>query len=449
MRTILAIVPHFPSPTARQDGQAIYLSQVVEAAARVAEIQVRVVALRIGNQTAVESGEGWSVERIQPKSPLETVFELYEPAHLMRALSTLHHAATAIASELGVGTPVWCHGYETGDVLKTLVQRGHHGVGVLHYSVGVETLHDLALGDDPVRAAAFDSPIATRLGRMWPTAARPLGVRWASRLAAIGQSLPGPSALTTQFAKLSLERALVAHASTLIAVGPSFEAEVNRLYPCTIGRSRHVIAGAPAILPTPAWPAKKSNDRMRVVMVGRPTGQKGWDYVAAALSAMRPALAQKIEIVLIGGLGEGNGPYSSYSMRVAAAFSSLHHPTVYNIGELTHTAVLAHLAAADLLLFPSVFEPLGLVVLEAMAAQCCVLASNAAGPADLVKPPWGRLMEFSDPSTRVAAIVAGLEAVLALDPDAIKSHQLSAATAATAYTWDHCAAVHLDALLGR
>jgi starch synthase len=182
-------------------------------------------------------------------------------------------------------------------------------------------------------------------------------------------------------------------------------------------------------------------------MVGRPTGQKGWDYVAAALEKLNPTLAAQIELTLIGGLGQGQGPYSSYSSRVAAQFDALIHPTIFNLGALPHTEVLAHLVAADLLLFPSVFEPLGLVLLEAMAAGCCVLASDAAGPADLLEAPWGHQMAFSDPERRVAAIIEGLEVFLRTQPTERAQHQLSAIAAARAHSWDHCARVHLDALL--
>ena len=141
-----------------------------------------------------------------------------------------------------------------------------------------------------------------------------------------------------------------------------------------------IAAGKPNVLPAAQWPDKMSDDRLRIAMVGRPTGQKGWDYAVEALSRLSDVQAERVDLVLLGGLGSGSGPYSTYSERVAAKYNALKPHQVHNLGACSHPEVLAHLVAADLLLFPSVFEPLGLVLLEAMAAGCCVLSSNAAGP---------------------------------------------------------------------
>jgi glycosyltransferase involved in cell wall biosynthesis len=240
---------------------------------------------------------------------------------------------------------------------------------------------------------------------------------------------------------------LMAHASTIVAVGPSFEAEINRLYPCTTGRSTHVIAGAPRRLPQPQWPSPKAADILRIIMVGRPSGQKGWEYVAEALGQLDPKLGHRIELVIIGGLGQGQGPYSSYSTHMAERFAALAHTPVFNLGELPHDTVLAHLKAADLLLFPSIFEPLGLVLLEAMAAGTCIVASDAAGPVDLVREPWGRLMPFSDPKRRVEEITRGIKHAVNLSKAEREAYKSSARTAARMHTWSACAEVHIEALL--
>ena len=102
-----------------------------------------------------------------------------------------------------------------------------------------------------------------------------------------------------------------------------------------------------------------------------------------------------------------------------------------------------------LLLFPSVFEPLGLVLLEAMTAECCVLASDAAGPSDLLEPPWGALMRFDDPAQRVREIHNGLVSFLDLDRASLERRKVAAGAAGQAHTWEGCARVHLDALMRR
>jgi glycosyltransferase involved in cell wall biosynthesis len=448
MAEILAVVPHFPSPAESADGQANYLTQLVPVLAAELRGNLRVLAIQFGDQALEEHGEGWTVERIPPPHSLDDVFALYLPGSMRPALDALHRAAVAHARAMGAETPVWCHGYETGAIVSTLAAAGHRVVAVPHYSVGVETLHDLALGDDRTRAEAFDSPWATRIGQVWPQALRPAGVRWASRLGRWGKDLPLPSAIQAQFAKLDLERQMVAQATQLVAVGPSFEAEINALYPCTVGRSRSVIAGFPKSAETPAWPWPIADHKRRVLMVGRPTGQKGWDYAAAAFSALSPVESAPIELVLIGGLGTGSGPYSQYSQRVAQAFTELDHVAVHNAGALPHDETLSHMLAADLLLFPSVFEPLGLVLLEAMSHGCCILASDAAGPSDVIQPPWGQLIPFGEPRRRTDEITDGLRAFLKLDRESMTQQQKQAKTAAEGRSWSGCAKVHLEALMG-
>jgi glycosyltransferase involved in cell wall biosynthesis len=443
---VLAIAPNFPSPKESQDGQANYLTRVVPTLAKAGGLHVHIIALRIGSQPHTEEGNGWSVQRVDPPIPLPDIFGLYLPEHLRPALATLHDAAIQAATELGPDIPVWAHGYETGTIVETLVKQGHHVVAVPHYLVGVETLHDLALGDDATRKHAFDSPWATAIGQITPRALRPMGVRWASRTGSVARHAPLPKAIRTQFAKLDLERRMVANATAIVAVGPSFEAEMNDLYPCTIPRSRHVIAGRPATIPEAAWPWAHDDEALKIIMVGRPTGQKGWDYGVEALHALGEAELSRIELAIIGGLGQGSGPYSAYSERVAVRFDDLPHAKVANLGALAHEDVMAHLAGADLLLFPSVFEPLGLVLIEAMAAGCCVLASDASGPSDVLLPPWGHLVGFVDPQVRVEAITEGLRLFLATSRTELDRLAELARVASAAHSWERCATAHLQAL---
>ncbi len=446
MDHVLAIVPHFPTARESADGQANYLTQLIPVMAK--EAHIHIVALRFGDQQVTEKEDGWTVTRIEPTRPLPDVFALYLPEHLHDAVECLHQGALATAKEHGPRVPVWCHGYETGSIVQSLANLGHHVVAVPHYLVGVETLHDLALGDDATRRQAFDSPWATAIGQLTPKALRPMAVRWASRIGSVAQSAPLPEAIQTQFTKLALERKMVAHATRLVAVGPTFEAEMNQVYPCTVPRSTHVIGGAPNRIPSASWPWPISEKKLRIVMVGRPTGQKGWDYAAAALAKLNIAEAERIELVLLGGLGTGNGPYSAYSERVAATFDALHPHAVKNLGACDHTTVLAHMAAADLLLFPSVFEPLGLVLLEAMAAQCSILSSNAAGPSDLVHAPWGVQVDFTDPQLREDRLCEGLRSFLELGRAELDRRGTLAREAAAAHTWEQCASVHQSALFG-
>ena len=449
---ILTLAVQMPSPAQGMDGQGHYLGQAVPALAAAAGEEIEVLALRIGDQPEEEAGPGWRVRRVAPTSPLNDVFQLYLPAHFAQACQTMAEAALKRAAELPGPVSAWCHGYETGAAVEALVAAGHRVVGVAHYLVGQETLHDLAVGDDPVRDAAFQSPIASTVGRLVPDRLREMTVRWAARAGARAAKAPLPASIRTQLLKLDQERRFVGHAHQLIAVGPRFGQAMNRIYPCTVGRTDAVIAGAPpGPLPAAQWPFPDRPEALRLIAVGRPTGQKGWDYLAEALvriEAEDPATARRLELVILGGMGEWSGPFSAYADRVSQTLDGLRHVSVANLGTRPHPDVLAHLAGAHALVHPAVFEPLGMVLIEAMAARCVVLASDADGPQDLLAPPWGECLDFSDPTRRTAALIRGICALVRLDRQTLLDRGALAAEAARAHTWDRCAQVHLAALRG-
>jgi glycosyltransferase involved in cell wall biosynthesis len=85
-------------------------------------------------------------------------------------------------------------------------------------------------------------------------------------------------------------------------------------------------------------------------------------------------------------------------------------PGVVLAGAVPHAEVAEWIAACDLLCLPSLVEPLGQVVLEALASARSVVATRVGGPAELVPPGAGVLVDPLD----VRAIRDGLEAALAL-----------------------------------
>jgi glycosyltransferase involved in cell wall biosynthesis len=79
-------------------------------------------------------------------------------------------------------------------------------------------------------------------------------------------------------------------------------------------------------------------------------------------------------------------------------------------GQVPHADVAAYMAAADVVCLPSLEEPLGQVLLEAMASERSVVATTVGGPPEFVTPAAGALV---DPLV-VDAIRAGLEHAAAL-----------------------------------
>jgi glycosyltransferase involved in cell wall biosynthesis len=80
------------------------------------------------------------------------------------------------------------------------------------------------------------------------------------------------------------------------------------------------------------------------------------------------------------------------------------------VGRLPHESVPAWMAACDILCQPSLVEPFGQTVLEALASERAVVATRIGGPPELVTPDTGVLV---DP-TSVSSIEAGLRAAAEL-----------------------------------
>ncbi len=105
-----------------------------------------------------------------------------------------------------------------------------------------------------------------------------------------------------------------------------------------------------------------------LVYVGRLSAEKGIDRIKPILEAIPNA-----RLALV-----GDGPYRE---ELEALFTDL---PAYFVGYLQGEELGAAYASADAFVFPSLTETLGLVVLEAMAAGCPVIAANAGGIPDIV-----------------------------------------------------------------
>ena len=80
------------------------------------------------------------------------------------------------------------------------------------------------------------------------------------------------------------------------------------------------------------------------------------------------------------------------------------------VGRVPHADVPRWMAAADVVCLPSLEEPLGQVLLEAMAGERSVVATREGGPREFVTPAAGALVDPLD----VGSIHAGLEHAIGL-----------------------------------
>ena len=147
------------------------------------------------------------------------------------------------------------------------------------------------------------------------------------------------------------------------------------------------------------------------------------------LFPMRPAPSGPTAFVCVGSLTERKNP-----LRLAGAFERLGEGTLTFVGDgplrdrlegrpgiavtgrVPHDQVPGWLASAHVVCGPSLVEPFGQAVLEAMASGRSVVATRVGGPPELVTPETGVLVdpesetEIADALRRAAALPCPNEA---------------------------------------
>lgn len=84
-------------------------------------------------------------------------------------------------------------------------------------------------------------------------------------------------------------------------------------------------------------------------------------------------------------------------------------PGVTTVGRVPHERVGDWIAACEVLCLPSTVEPLGQVVLEAMASERSVVATRVGGPPELVPPEAGVLVNPESTEDIAAGMAAAAE----------------------------------------
>lgn len=156
-------------------------------------------------------------------------------------------------------------------------------------------------------------------------------------------------------------------------------------------------------------------DAPLLIYIGRLSAEKEITAIKPILQAMPEA-----RLALV-----GDGPYRQ---ELEDHFAGTHtHFVGYLRGEELATAY----ASADAFVFPSRTETLGLVLLEAMAAGCPVIAANAGGIPDIVSDGVNGCL--FDPSDEQGAVAAALR--LFADPSQRASLRQAARMEAERWSW--------------
>ncbi|HEX4725497.1 MAG TPA: glycogen synthase [Pseudonocardiaceae bacterium] len=218
-----------------------------------------------------------------------------------------------------------------------------------------------------------------------------------------------------------IERDAYHAADAVIAVSDGMRADVLTAYPDLAEDRVHVVRNG---IDTELYQPDQRTDALRqhgidpnrpyVLFVGRITRQKGVPHLLRAAAA----LSRSVQLVLCAGAADT--PELDAEFRGLVAELRADRDGVLWIPEmLPRNEVIQLLTHAAVFACPSVYEPLGIVNLEAMACGTAVVASDVGGiPEVVVDGETGLLAHYdeTDPAAFEAALARNLDEVLA-DPE--------------------------------
>ncbi len=185
------------------------------------------------------------------------------------------------------------------------------------------------------------------------------------------------------------ERTAYEAAAAVIAVSAGMRLDVLNTYPAVDPAAVHVVHNG---IDSQLWQRDPSAEalevarkygvdptRPSVVFVGRITRQKGLPYLLRAAAKLPP----EVQLVLCAGAPDT----PEINAEVGALIAELRqgrHGVVWIAEMLPRTEVIALLSSATVFACPSVYEPLGIVNLEAMACELAVVATATGGIPEVV-----------------------------------------------------------------
>ncbi|MEJ7832019.1 MAG: glycogen synthase [Nocardioides sp.] len=258
------------------------------------------------------------------------------------------------------------------------------------------------------------------------------------------EQLGGGYALSSWVEQTSYEAA-----TAVIAVSHAMRVDVLRCYPAVDPDRIHVIHNG---IDTESWAPVTEPDRVRslgvdpdrpsVVFVGRITRQKGLPLFLRAVAA----LPEDVQIVLCAGAPD-TAEIEAEVAALVAGLAGSRDGVVWVREMLPRLDLVALMSAATVFACPSVYEPLGIVNLEAMACETAVVATATGGiPEVVVDGETGVLVPIEqaddgtgtplDPDRYVADFAAALTSVVADPGRAAAMGRAGRRRAIASFGWD-------------
>ncbi len=183
-----------------------------------------------------------------------------------------------------------------------------------------------------------------------------------------------------------IERTAYETADTVIAVSDGMRQDVLRSYPQVDPDKVRVIHNG---IDAQLWQRHRDEDTVRrhgvnpdqrsVIFVGRITRQKGLPYLLRAVAQLPP----DVQVVLLAGAPD-TAEIKAEVEGLIAELRLTRDGVVWIPDMLPRAEVIALLSAATVFVCPSVYEPLGIVNLEAMACEVPVVGTATGGIPEVV-----------------------------------------------------------------
>jgi starch synthase len=238
-----------------------------------------------------------------------------------------------------------------------------------------------------------------------------------------------------------VERTATENADAVIAVSAGMRDDILRVYPAVDPAKVHVVYnGVDTDIyrpkPDPAVLARYGidPDRPVVLFVGRITRQKGLPHLLAAAHQLRA----EAQLVLCAGAADTAELGAQVAAEVAALRAERSGVTWIE-AVLPVDDVITLMSHATVFVCPSIYEPLGIVNLEAMACGAAVVASAVGGiPEVVVEGQTGMLVPYdaADPAAFEAGFAQAVNALLDNPDQAATMGQAGRQRAVDAFAWD-------------
>jgi starch synthase len=249
-----------------------------------------------------------------------------------------------------------------------------------------------------------------------------------------------------------VERTAIEAADAVIAVSSGMRHDVLRTYPALDPSRVHVVRNG---IDTDVWyptpPAGTDSvlaelgvdlDRPIVAFVGRITRQKGVAHLVAAAHRFNP----EVQLVLCAGAPDT--PEIAAEVSSAVAELARARTGVFWVREmLPINKIREILSAATVFVCPSVYEPLGIVNLEAMACSTPVVASDVGGIPEVVADhQTGLLVHYdaTDPRFFEMRLADAVNSLVAEPETARKYGEAGRQRCIAEFSWAHIAEQTLE-----